>query len=103
MESPIVQPTRELAGGTMMPVLGLGVWQMAAGRETEQAVEWELEAGYRHIDTASMYREGISYCLQGLATLLTHSGAEQAPASLHRTPTARSEPSHERILRTGAV
>ncbi len=39
-----------------MPVLGLGVWQMAAGQETEQAVEWALEAGYRHIDTASMYR-----------------------------------------------
>ncbi len=39
-----------------MPVLGLGVWQMAAGAETEQAVERALEAGYRHIDTASMYR-----------------------------------------------
>jgi diketogulonate reductase-like aldo/keto reductase len=39
-----------------MPVLGLGVWQMAAGAETEQAVEWALETGYRHIDTASMYR-----------------------------------------------
>ena len=39
-----------------MPVLGLGVWQMAEGRETEQAVEWALEAGYRHIDTAAMYR-----------------------------------------------
>jgi diketogulonate reductase-like aldo/keto reductase len=39
-----------------MPVLGLGVWQMAEGAETEQAVEWALEAGYRHIDTASMYR-----------------------------------------------
>ena len=39
-----------------MPVLGLGVWQMAAGTETEQAVEWALEAGYRHIDTASLYR-----------------------------------------------
>lgn len=39
-----------------MPVLGLGVWQMAAGGETEQAVEWALEAGYRHIDTASLYR-----------------------------------------------
>ena len=50
------QPTRELAGGARMPVLGLGVWQMAAGAETEQAVEWALEAGYRHVDTASMYR-----------------------------------------------
>jgi diketogulonate reductase-like aldo/keto reductase len=52
----MVQPTRELVGGVRMPVLGLGVWQMAAGSETEQAVEWALDAGYRHIDTASMYR-----------------------------------------------
>ena len=37
-------------------MLGLGVWQMAAGTETEQAVEWALEAGYRHVDTATMYR-----------------------------------------------
>jgi diketogulonate reductase-like aldo/keto reductase len=50
------QPARELPGGARMPVLGLGVWQMAAGAETEQAVEWALEAGYRHVDTASMYR-----------------------------------------------
>ena len=40
----------------MMPMLGLGVWQLAEGRETEQAVEWALEAGYRHIDTATYYR-----------------------------------------------
>ena len=39
-----------------MPVLGLGVWQAAAGRETEQAVEWAFDAGYRHIDTAAWYR-----------------------------------------------
>jgi diketogulonate reductase-like aldo/keto reductase len=39
-----------------MPVLGLGVWQMAAGAETERAVEYALEIGYRHVDTASMYR-----------------------------------------------
>jgi diketogulonate reductase-like aldo/keto reductase len=52
----MAQPVRELVGGVRMPVLGLGVWQMAAGQETEQAVEWALEAGYRHIDTASMYR-----------------------------------------------
>ena len=50
-----------------MPVLGLGVWQMAAGRETEQAVEWALEAGYRHIDTATMYRneESVGTALRG--------------------------------------
>ena len=56
VELPTDQPTRELTGGVRMPVLGLGVWQMAAGRETEQAVEWALEAGYRHVDTASLYR-----------------------------------------------
>jgi diketogulonate reductase-like aldo/keto reductase len=50
------QPTVDLGDGVRMPVLGLGVWQMEAGRETEQAVEWALEAGYRHIDTAAMYR-----------------------------------------------
>ena len=50
------QQTRALASGIRMPVLGLGVWQMAAGPETEQAVEWALEAGYRLVDTASMYR-----------------------------------------------
>src|ERR1700730_16139682 len=56
MRSSSDKPTRELAGGAKMPVLGLGVWQMAPGSETEQAVEWALEAGYRHIDTASLYR-----------------------------------------------
>jgi diketogulonate reductase-like aldo/keto reductase len=63
-------PTRSLAPSVEMPVLGLGVWQMAAGRETEQAVEWALEAGYRHIDTASMYRNersvGIALRRSGL-------------------------------------
>jgi diketogulonate reductase-like aldo/keto reductase len=39
-----------------MPSLGLGVWQLNEGRETRQAVEWALEAGYRHVDTAAMYR-----------------------------------------------
>ena len=50
------QATRTLASGSEMPMLGLGVWQLAEGPETEQAVEWALEAGYRLIDTAAMYR-----------------------------------------------
>jgi 2,5-diketo-D-gluconate reductase A len=43
-----------------MPLLGLGVWRIPAG-ETEQAVGWALEAGYRHVDTAAAYRneEGV--------------------------------------------
>ena len=47
--------TRRLADGHEMPLLGLGVWQVRAGAETENAVRWALEAGYRHIDTAQAY------------------------------------------------
>ena len=50
------QPARDLGDGVSMPMLGLGVWQVKDGAETEQAVEWALEAGYRHIDTAQYYR-----------------------------------------------
>jgi len=38
-----------------MPMLGLGVFQTKDGAETENAVKWALEAGYRHIDTAMIY------------------------------------------------
>jgi diketogulonate reductase-like aldo/keto reductase len=48
--------TRTLANGAPMPVLGLGVWLARPGGETENAVRWALEAGYRHIDTAQAYR-----------------------------------------------
>ncbi|WP_371878627.1 aldo/keto reductase [Conexibacter sp. S30A1] len=47
--------TRALAGGSQMPVLGLGVWQAPEGDECEQAVRWALEVGYRHIDIAQAY------------------------------------------------
>jgi diketogulonate reductase-like aldo/keto reductase len=38
-----------------LPLLGLGVWQIRPGRETETAVRSALELGYRHIDTAQAY------------------------------------------------
>jgi 2,5-diketo-D-gluconate reductase A len=43
-----------------MPALGLGVWQVPDGPETERAVGWALEAGYRHVDTAQAYRNEAS-------------------------------------------
>jgi diketogulonate reductase-like aldo/keto reductase len=46
---------RRLADGNEIPLLGLGVWQVRAGTETENAVRWALQAGYRHIDTAQAY------------------------------------------------
>ncbi|MFE2169926.1 aldo/keto reductase [Streptomyces sp. NPDC059447] len=47
-------PTIKLNNGTLMPQLGYGVWQVADG-EAERAVGTALEAGYRSIDTASIY------------------------------------------------
>jgi diketogulonate reductase-like aldo/keto reductase len=47
--------TIALANGISIPQLGLGVYQSGRGRATEDAVTWALEAGYRHVDTASMY------------------------------------------------
>ena len=46
---------RVLADGHVIPLLGLGVWQIPDGRRCEDAVRWALEAGYRHIDTAQAY------------------------------------------------
>ena len=38
-----------------MPLLGLGTW-LARGKSAEAAVVAALELGYRHVDTASAYR-----------------------------------------------
>src|SRR5258705_14008543 len=46
---------RILADGNEIPLLGLGVWQVPNGPETENSVRWALELGYRHIDTAQAY------------------------------------------------
>ena len=40
-----------------MPALGFGTYQLR-GDECTHAVEAALQAGYRHIDTASVYRNG---------------------------------------------
>ncbi len=50
-----INSTVELLNGIEMPRLGLGVWRAKDGQETENAVLTALRAGYRSIDTASMY------------------------------------------------
>lgn len=55
MSTPRV-PNVSLNNGIKMPIVGLGVYQTPPGKETRHAVAWALEAGYRHIDTASAYR-----------------------------------------------
>lgn len=44
-----------LNNGVEIPTLGLGVWQMREGAETENAVRAALDCGYRLIDTARLY------------------------------------------------
>jgi diketogulonate reductase-like aldo/keto reductase len=46
---------RILADGTVMPLLGLGVWQVPDGPTCVHAVRSALELGYLHIDTAQAY------------------------------------------------
>ncbi len=47
--------TAPLLSGRPIPRLGFGTWRLAPGEETERGVAYALEAGYRHIDTASQY------------------------------------------------
>lgn len=51
----MAHPTLPLAGGSRIPVLGLGVYQLPAGEPTRRAVMAALAAGYRHVDTARVY------------------------------------------------
>jgi diketogulonate reductase-like aldo/keto reductase len=45
----------KLNNGIDMPMLGIGVWDMSAGKETLNALKWAFEVGYRHVDTAKLY------------------------------------------------
>ena len=48
-------PTLKLNDGRSIPQLGFGVFQIDPD-ETATAVTQALEIGYRHIDTAEMYK-----------------------------------------------
>jgi methylglyoxal/glyoxal reductase len=63
-----IKGTFELHNGVRMPYFGLGVYLSENGQEVIDAIKWAVEAGYRHIDTASIYAneegvgEGIKQC-----------------------------------------
>jgi 2,5-diketo-D-gluconate reductase A len=48
-------PGVTLAAGVVMPLVGFGTWQLR-GQQAYQGVRTALADGYRHIDTATMYR-----------------------------------------------
>ncbi|GAA2064487.1 MULTISPECIES: aldo/keto reductase [Streptomyces] len=51
-------PHVTLNNGEEIPQLGFGVWQVPDDQATD-AVNHALEAGYRHIDTAAIYRNEV--------------------------------------------
>jgi len=55
MEEIRIDTKVKLNNGVEMPIFGLGVYQVRRGRKTQEAVLNALKAGYRLIDTASMY------------------------------------------------
>jgi len=48
-------PSAPLRSGAALPLLGFGTWQLS-GSEAYDAVRVALEVGYRHLDTATIYR-----------------------------------------------
>jgi 2,5-diketo-D-gluconate reductase A len=49
------QDTARLPSGAGMPLLGFGTWQIT-GEDAVTATTTALETGYRHLDTATIYR-----------------------------------------------
>jgi diketogulonate reductase-like aldo/keto reductase len=50
------QPTLALRDGRAIPQLGFGVFQIPPGEGTRTAVASAFDVGYRHVDTAAVYR-----------------------------------------------
>ena len=58
-------PNLVLNNGIEIPQVGFGVWRVPADR-TREAVTTALDAGYRHVDTAALYRneEGVGQAVR---------------------------------------
>lgn len=50
-----IQDRIRIADGVEMPGFGLGLYKAKAGKEVYRAVRFALDAGYRHLDTATFY------------------------------------------------
>jgi 2,5-diketo-D-gluconate reductase A len=69
---PSVVPDITLNDGRTIPQLGFGVFQVPP-EETQKAVETAIEVGYRHFDTAQMYRNE-----SGVGAALAASGLDRS-------------------------
>lgn len=51
-----LKDTYQLNDGNEIPVVGFGTWQMPNDEDTSEIVYHAIEVGYRHIDTAAIYK-----------------------------------------------
>ncbi|WP_155286307.1 aldo/keto reductase [Lacticaseibacillus zhaodongensis] len=68
MASSILTETYTLANGVKIPKVGFGTWQIPQA-QAEESVTNALELGYRHIDTALVYRNE-----RGVGAAINNSG-----------------------------
>ncbi|KAJ7173951.1 Aldo/keto reductase [Mycena crocata] len=71
-----LQSTLKLNDGNEIPLLGFGTYEME-GKEAYNAVTWALEAGYRHIDSATWY-ENEKECGQAISDFCKSSGTPRS-------------------------
>jgi len=87
-----------LTKGAQMPLLGLGTW-LADESDAYESVRYALEVGYRHVDTATMYRNekavgravresGVPRSEVFLTTKLPPDRAERADETIEASLTA---------------
>src|SRR5699024_8120829 len=51
-----IQDTYTLSNGVKLPVMELGIYRNVVETEVDTAISTALEYGYRHIDTAKVYK-----------------------------------------------
>ena len=82
-------PAATLPGGGSMPLLGFGTWQIR-GAECADAVRTALDVGYRHLDTATVYRNEDQ-----VGRALAGSGVPRAEVFVTtKVPPGASDPRH---------
>jgi len=95
MTQPSDVPSAPLPGGGQLPLVGLGTWKLR-GDDARTAVAAALAAGYRHIDTATMYgneeaigqalaTDGVELADVFVTTKLRPSDSDQAEKILRRS------------------
>ncbi|KAJ7470806.1 aldo-keto reductase [Mycena latifolia] len=90
-----LQSTLKLNDGNAIPVLGFGTYEMA-GKEAHNAVMWALEAGYRHIDSATWY-DNEKECGQAILDFCNATGTPRS--TIYYTTKLKLNEGYEQTLK----